>query len=701
MKFIFLIKHGFLTFTLCAFLFPDLKGQNAIQDKIDWAFSNGLTEVTIPPGTYTVPFNSGVGAHLSISGKKNLTINASGVTMICSQRGSAIFINKSEVITINNLNIDYDPLPFTQGTIVDYGVLGTVPYVDVIIHSGYTTATAITGQCNVEIYDATTRLIRSNIWTIYSATIEPLDLSINKFRIHNTKEFTGNTVIGDLVTLDFPSVNAHGIRIEKSKKITIGNVNLFAAPVFGIYEFLCDSNYYHDVNIVPGPLPNGATQPRLKSATADGIHSTSAKTGPKIENCRIENIGDDGIAIHGLYDYAVYASGTKLGVRTRWGSSDIYVGDSIYNLNNDGTINFRAKVLSVSSPSSSEAISMNNNWNSLGFTDKGYFDSNYILNLDRAVSIVNGTAVNSLGSQGNGFDVRNNYIHNKSARGILIKSSDGIIENNTIDWITMAGIVLAPEYYWMEAGFSRNVKIINNTLRNCGINPSFGGVQSGTISVVAESKDYKFSLAKIQQNIEISGNHFYSCLGTNILVSSASKFNISNNVFDLPNIDHRSNGSNLGINGQFVVWLQNGDSISLFNNRVVCRPDVYLLNPGNSTHITGLSDGVLCYQNGTGVIGKGMGLCGKYYNGINFNTLIGNRLDQQVYFNWGVNKPMENVTKEIILYGGLERFRQKKPANILFILRQVMEENYGLTILYSLTNGIAVRIIAIQELLIW
>ncbi len=37
------------------------------------------------------------------------------------------------------------------------------------------------------------------------------------------------------------------------------------------------------------------------SALADGIHSYNSEIGPVINECRIENLGDDAVAIHGFF----------------------------------------------------------------------------------------------------------------------------------------------------------------------------------------------------------------------------------------------------------------------------------------------------------------------------------------------------------------------------------------------------------------
>jgi len=61
-------------------------------------------------------------------------------------------------------------------------------------------------------------------------------------------------------------------------------------------------------------------------------------------------------------------------------------------------------------------------------------------------------------------EIKNCYYGNIRSRGILIKGSDGVVEGNTIYNTGSAGILLAPEFNWMEAGFVRNVVVRNNTL---------------------------------------------------------------------------------------------------------------------------------------------------------------------------------------------------------------------------------------------
>jgi len=69
-------------------------------------------------------------------------------------------------------------------------------------------------------------------------------------------------------------------------------------------------------------------------------------------------------------------------------------------------------------------------------------------------------------------------------------------------------------------------------------------------------------------------------------------------------------------------------------NYIVVRPDhlFQLLREANDLSL-----------NPGGIDGTGIGLTGNYYNGMNFETLVGSRTDANVNFNWGSDSPMAGL----------------------------------------------------------
>ena len=86
-----------------------------IQSIIDNAISNG-GEAVLPSGTFRLD------SPISIYGARNLRIRGSGATKLIFQttrtnpnRYYDIQVGRSNGVTIQDIEIDMDPLPFTQG----------------------------------------------------------------------------------------------------------------------------------------------------------------------------------------------------------------------------------------------------------------------------------------------------------------------------------------------------------------------------------------------------------------------------------------------------------------------------------------------------------------------------------------------------------------------------------------------------------
>jgi len=73
--------------------------------------------------------------HASISGRKGLTLDGQGATLLLNPRHGVLDISKSSDIIVKDLVVDYDPLPFTQGTVI--AVDAAKPAIDLQFHDGF------------------------------------------------------------------------------------------------------------------------------------------------------------------------------------------------------------------------------------------------------------------------------------------------------------------------------------------------------------------------------------------------------------------------------------------------------------------------------------------------------------------------------------------------------------------------------------
>ena len=145
----------------------------------------------------------------------------------------------------------------------------------------------------------------------------------------------------------------------------------------------------------------------------------------------------------------------------------------------------------------------------------------FTIALDREVAMVRGGILCSARRVGNNFAVRNcNFGFNRS-RGILIKASHGEITGNRLEGCWMSAILVAPEYWWLEAGSSTDLTITGNSITNCGAVP---------ICVEASGGNGGVAPAGAHRNIALSGNTVTGCALPAILVTSTAGLKVQENT---------------------------------------------------------------------------------------------------------------------------------------------------------------------------
>jgi len=528
---------------------------NPIQDLVDQALSNGESEVIIPPGTYRVSDT------LELKGVRDFTLIADDVTMILTRRRINLLMRDCSNVTIQGLTMDTDPLPFTQATIYEHA--RDWSWVKAKIDDGYP-QDPLPGA-KIELYKGDTGLLFPNVFTLYGASVKKL--SSNTLQVNNIRSrFRGKGIeVGDKLVLECPMQNAHAVKLENVDHSTFSNVTLHASTSFGFFESSgSTNNAYLGVDIIPGPPPVAGGAPRLRSVNADGIHSKHAAVGPRVENSRIIANGDDAVAISGEVGLILEVNGNKLISSPKWGEV-IQVGDRVRGFNPAGEIIFETEATGVTRVSGYDAL-LADVLRDSGIRTRGAVSRTYEITLASTVPAEPGSYIYPIDRVGNGYIIRNNYIGNKRARGILIKAGEGLIEGNTIERNHMGSIVLTPEIAWMGAGFSRSVRIINNTITHGGSHPNdVNSYGAGAITVAAEGGS-GFAPAGAHMDIEISGNRIVNSLGVNILATSIDGLTIKDNVLMDTHTEERKHGINRGVDPNAGISIINCSNVTVEGN---------------------------------------------------------------------------------------------------------------------------------------
>lgn len=537
-------------FLICMFLILNALNTRAqidpgvdfdLQGYINQKLDAGKTNITIKPGQYRVKPTGGV--HLSFKNLNGITINATGVEMICTETTRAITIDNCQNLSIIGLTIDYDPLPFTQGRIVSISEDKMTHIIE--LFDGYPSDGIITCK-KYEIFMPDTHALRFGSY--YNGKIEKLPSG--KLKYTKAESFATDPApekVGDLIVTGFDSNYkdraSHAIYIQNSTRTVLDSVTLFGSNVFGFFEVECNGSVYRNCVVDRRPLSTDIKKRaymRLRSLNADAFHSKHAEVGPAYLSCTARFQGDDCFAINGDFHMVMKSNGNLIRVLAKGNIIDTKQGDTIQIVNRDG---FRlpdatvksVKEVGVATNEEREKIA-NIQMHEPYKNNDSFFNKAYEIELNDTVSLEFASAVCSANRIGNGFRVIDCDLGFNRSRGILVKAGNGLIQGNHIDNCWMESIKLTPEFWWMEAGCSKNVTIKDNVIENSGGN---------AISVVSKTRDNIISPPGIHQNILITGNTIRNSISPQILITSTVGLIVTNNKINVKSEEDANNAIQL------------------------------------------------------------------------------------------------------------------------------------------------------------
>jgi len=498
-----------------------------LQKHINRELSKGKKEITIPPGRYRVTPKGN--KHIVLKDLKDVTIIANGVELICTETVQALNITNCKNLKIIGLSVDYDPLPFTQGRIVEISEDKTKLTVDVA--DGYSTKLR---NEKLEIYDSSTGELVTRTYYGVTHEVDEANRRIifkkkNKANPEYSFEKIGNIVVFDSYSNKF---SPHAIVMEDCEGLILEKVQVFAGPTFAFFERSCNGSKYIDCKVDRRPLETDLVKRgirRMRSNNADGFHSKSAQIGPSYKNCIVRYNGDDGFAISGNYHVITETKGNLLTVVGKVGfTPDIQVGDAVELVSYDGT---RLPDATVKSIKPDRALTLEErmflaNQKFLRESDRTKDAANvFIIEIDQTVHMPMGSVIASSNRVGNGFEIINCIAGPNRSRGIIAKASNGTIANNRCISNWGMAIKCSPEHQWLEAGSGNNLVIKNNTIENC---------KDAAVAVYAMGGNKKIAAVGAHNYINISDNKVTNSLSPAFAITSTKGLVFMNNKVDQP-----------------------------------------------------------------------------------------------------------------------------------------------------------------------
>ena len=503
--------------------------------------SGAVAEVVFPAGSYRISSANEHALQLyNISDVRLKGCGTNSVLLISNPENGGISFTDSTNVAVQGLAIDYNPVPFTQGTITAVDAAGGT--FDLLIDSGYPLLSHPAFANAESRWGLTVDLEREayGLWAYFSSNWVPLfggqkwrmtaddpaflqahPLSVGDRYVHMARRWTAFDIEADFCVC----VEIKDITIHAAAGLTTGIFYSSGVVIDGLR-----------VELKPGSN-------RLLSTNGDCVHSAGCSDGLLIENCSFAGMPDDGINIHGRGGPII----SNVTDTVKWVGMQrpafYAAGDEIQILNNAaGGIRGNAILL--------DAVRLN--------------DYVWEITLDRIIpdvfadiAWVNGDKLNPISRCGQGSIIRNNFVGAHRGREVLIQSHDVTITNNHFFNPSLAweSVSLLNDYtYYSEGPAPYNVTISDNTFEG-GTNqwswPSpYIGIHS-LLSGGVQTPTYDSS------NIVIEANTFINIDGPAVEATSVTGVQITDNTVNTA----------LGIKlaSSPVVMLANADDIQIDN----------------------------------------------------------------------------------------------------------------------------------------
>lgn len=501
-----------------------------IQGFVDKALKAGERRVVVPPGRYRVTPHDRV--HLRLIGLRDVTIIADGVEMICTETTTALLIQDCTRVTVRGLSIDYDPLPFTQGRITAISPDKSEHIIS--LFDGYPDAGSVL-NFKYEIFRPDARTLRCDAEmrpTYYPSAVgaisDPRHVRVKKGQgLASDPEQVGDIVV--IASQHAPGgVMPHAVYLERCDRVDLADINVWASNCFAFVEFGCNGTTYRRCRVdrrPPKTDPTRRADPRIRSTNADAFHCIDAVKGPSIIDCTARFMGDDAVNIQGSYSMVTACADRTLRVLLKceglppgepvelWTYEGVRLPDAVVTATEpagDITSDERAFVIRQA---------MDERTRTQGLAKA------VSVTLDRAVEMPIGSLIAPAKRVGNGFLVKGCDFGSNRSRGIVMKGSNGQVVGNRITGGWMSAVLVSPEYWWLEAGSSCDVRIADNVITDCGGTP---------IVVEARGGSGRVAPAGVHRDIAIEDNRITGCPMPAIRVTSTRRLTVRGNRIARP-----------------------------------------------------------------------------------------------------------------------------------------------------------------------
>ena len=261
-----------------------------------------------------------IGAHVQdlygrilIRRASHITVDGNGCTLLIHPSSRAFAIYRSTNVVIRNFNIDYSPLPYTQGRVtkvdpqnfylefkIDEGFPKPIVGDELYYRDGKMVDCITANGKSRKFYQGHSwvkkvECLGNNTYGVRYALRKQSQLKIGDFfcmkvnypeaKLIQNKDSTRRNE-----TKEFLYTNIANICVHQSDSIVLENITSYAAPVMTILMSGCSHHFIRNCSIK-------SRKNRIVAGCSDGIHLKGNEFQPSIEHCYIERTMDDAIHI--------------------------------------------------------------------------------------------------------------------------------------------------------------------------------------------------------------------------------------------------------------------------------------------------------------------------------------------------------------------------------------------------------------------
>jgi hypothetical protein len=512
-----------------------------------------------------------------------IELHGNGAHLINTARTSTLQISESSHVTIRDLTIDYDPLPFTQGTIASFD--RTAREIIVNVDHGFPDDPALLATITdgfFKVMDRRTRALKPGARDFLSPSrVERVKEGVIKVHLQwgANDRFPSQLpiAVGDVVAVTNSTNGAIGVTGSASTAFI--DLKLLASPAMGIVENGgAGGTRLQKVSIVPGPRPNGATTDRLVSTNADGSHFATVEHGPTIEDCTYANTSDDAVNVHGFYYYVIQKAGpARYLLSPKW-DQGLMAGDEIETCEHQTFRSLgRTRITQLTKRKAPELKGkIAPLWKNKSPSTQP--DLVYDVVLQHDLPLNTGDGVTSLTRIGSGTAIRRCSFH--ACGRVLVKSPNSVVEACQFTYANGIALQAGSDIgFWSESGFAENLTLRNNHFTHSitGANEmTWGSDTLGAITVGISLPEgvNGFPNSFQNRNVTIEGNRIDDSYIYAIFVSNADGVRIINNAIGQTFIRGSAfdSGGRYGVHPDSAILIGRSRNAQISSNTVARGP---------------------------------------------------------------------------------------------------------------------------------